>query len=280
MSLESKVKSNKKIRQWLEPIYWWSLAFGIDALKFIRAFRGLPVIIKEYYSIKKLNKMDGGKYKIRFAVPILDEKYTESGIASGHYFHQDLLVARKIFQRQPATHVDIGSRVDGFVAHVASFREIEVFDIRKLSNKLTNIIFKQCNFMTPIETELYEYSDSISCLHALEHFGLGRYGDPIDINGHLHGFNNLSKLLEIEGILYLSVPIGSPQRIDFNGQRVFAINTILEIAKDNFELIEFSYVDDKGDLHENVTLDYQSITNNCDCYFGCGIFEFRKIKEI
>jgi hypothetical protein len=126
--------------------------------------------------------------------------------------------------------------------------------------------------------ELNEYSDSISCLHALEHFGLGRYGDKIDFYGYLDGFNNIEKMLKLNGILYLSVPIGNPQRIDFNGQRVFAIDTILEMADKHFELLTFSYVDDDGNLHENIFLDNQSITNNCDCYFGCGIFEFRKVK--
>jgi hypothetical protein len=208
MSIESVVKSNKKLRKFIEPFYWWSLAFGIDAVKFFRAFKGLPVIIKEYYSLKKCNRIGGGKFKIRFSVPILDEKFTESGTASGHYFHQDLLVAKKIFQRQPTKHVDIGSRVDGFVAHVATFRKIEVLDIRTPPTQVTNIVFKQCDFMAPLEKEWYEYSDSISCLHALEHFGLGRYGDPIDIDGHLHGFNNLGKLLQSDGILYFSVPIG------------------------------------------------------------------------
>ena len=43
------------------------------------------------------------------------------------------------------------------------------------------------------ENQLYEVCDSISCLHALEHFGLGRYNDPLDPNGHLKGFNNISK---------------------------------------------------------------------------------------
>jgi len=239
-------------------------------------FEGCHLSLRIIISSQDARLLGGGKFKIRFAVPILDEKFTESGTASGHYFHQDLLVARKIFQREPVKHVDIGSRVDGFAAHVATFRNIEVLDIRTPPTQVTNIIFKQCDFMAPIGKEWYEYSDSISCLHALEHFGLGRYGDPIDINGHLHGFNNLDKILQSGGILYFSVPIGSPQRIDFNGQRVFAINTILEMAKDNFELMEFSYVDDKGDLHENVTLDSPSITNNCDCYYGCGIFEFKK----
>ncbi len=246
-------------------------------LNFFVLFEAFHLLLKRIISLLKIRVWGGGKYKIRFAVPILDEKFTDSGTASGHYFHQDLLIARKLFQRQPVKHVDVGSRVDGFVAHVATFREIEVFDIRTPPTPVTNIIFRQCDFMAPLEKQWYEYSDSVSCLHALEHFGLGRYGDPIDIDGHLHGFNNLDKVLQKGGILYLSIPIGTPQRIDFNGHRVFAINTILEMAKDNFELIEFSYVDDKGDLHENVTLDLQSLSNDCNCYFGCGLFEFRKL---
>jgi hypothetical protein len=136
-------------------------------------------------------------------------------------------------------------------------------------------MFKQCDLMNP-DPALTDYCDSLSCLHALEHFGLGRYGDPIDIDGHLRGFCNLHKILRQDGTLYLSVPIG-PERIDFNGHRVLAINTILQMAKDRFDLVQFSYVDDKGDLHENTPLDFARIDANCGCSYGCGIFELRKI---
>lgn len=71
-----------------------------------------------------------------------------SGNASGHYFHQDLLVAQKIYLANPATHVDVGSRIDGFVTHVASFRKIEIFDVRPLQQSpYPNIIFVQADFM-------------------------------------------------------------------------------------------------------------------------------------
>ena len=109
---------------------------------------------------------------------ILGEKTTESGIKGGHYFHQDLLVARRIFANQPVKHIDIGSRTDGFVAHVASFREIEVFDIRSFSNTIANIKFVQADLMK-LNPDLINYTDSISSLHAIEHFGLGRYGISI-----------------------------------------------------------------------------------------------------
>jgi hypothetical protein len=76
--------------------------------------------------------------------PILDDFDSQSGVASGHYFHQDLLVAGFIYSRNPKKHLDVGSRIDGFVAHVATFRTIEVVDIRPLKNlSYANIQFKQ-----------------------------------------------------------------------------------------------------------------------------------------
>ena len=109
----------------------------------------------------------------------------------------------------------MGSRIDGFVAHVASFRKIEAVDIREQTSEIQNISFVKADMMAPLPENLHGYADSVSCLHALEHFGLGRYGDGIDVDGHVRGIENLAKLLSAGGRLYLSVPIG-PQRIEFN----------------------------------------------------------------
>lgn len=182
----------------MEPLYYWLLAFGIDMRRFIPALIGLPSVLREYRALKKQNKAIGSKWKLRFTMPVIEDRYSSAGKVSGHYFHQDLLVARRIFQRKPVKHVDVGSRIDGFVAHVAAFRPIEVFDIRPLDVGIPNIIFKHVDLMDP-EMELKDYCDSLSCLHVLEHLGLGRYGDQIDINGHLRGFNNLHKLLQRGG---------------------------------------------------------------------------------
>lgn len=252
-------------------------ALGLDFPQFLRAVRFLPLTIREYNALKRQNKNLGLKYNLRFGVLYLNDRYSASGTASGHYFHQDLLVARRILKRHPVKHVDVGSRVDGFVAHVATFRTIEVLDIRALRARVPNIIFRQCDLMDQ-ELGLSDYCDSISCLHALEHFGLGRYGDTLDIEGHLRGLNNLHRILKSGGILYLSVPIG-PDRIEFNGQRVFAIATVLGMVKNLFELIGFSYIDDQGDLHESTTLDPENVATNCGCYYGCGIFELKKLAE-
>ena len=128
-----------------------------------------------------------------------------------------------------------------------------------------------------MESKLFETCDSLSCLHALEHFGLGRYGDSIDINGHVKGFENMTKMLEKGGIFYFSVPIG-PQRIEFNAHRVFDLYYLInELILNKFSILSFSYVDDQGDLYPNQILNKESIDKNFNCSYGCGIFELLKL---
>jgi len=272
-SVKLFIRKRKKLYRFVEYLFYWALNFGIDVRKLL-AIRRFPGVVKEYFILKGQNADTGSKWDLKFTMPSLYDRYDESGGASGHYFHQDLLVAQKIFKRRPIKHVDVGSSIEGFVAHVATFRSIEVFDIRPLMSKTPNIVFRQCDFMD-LQEGLANYCDSVSCLHALEHFGLGRYGDPLDIDGHLRGFANLHRMLQPNGILYLSCPIGT-ERIEFNAHRVFAIKTILGWAKDRFEPVGFSYVDDEGDLHENAALDDAAISINLQLHYGCGIFEFRK----
>ncbi|NTV83428.1 MAG: DUF268 domain-containing protein [Bacteroidales bacterium] len=195
----------------------------------------------------------------------------------GHYFHQDLLVARKIFEYNPVRHIDIGSRTDGFVAHVAVFREIEIFDIRPQVSTVKNILFRQADFMQ-LPEDLYSCCDSVSSLHAIEHFGLGRYGDPLDPDGHLKAIRNIFNMLKPAGKFYFSVPIGS-QRIEYNAHRVFDVSYLLDKLQPMFELKSFSYINDEGDLFEAVVPDPEKIKTNYGCKYGCGIFELDK-KDI
>jgi SAM-dependent methyltransferase len=184
-------------------------------------------------------------------------------------------VARRIYFNKPILHVDVGSRVAGFVSHVASFRPIEVLDIRRITSKVADIKFTQCDLMNDIPNELVDYCDSLSCLHALEHFGLGRYGDPVRFDGYLAGLDNLHKILKNGGKLYFSVPIG-PQRVEFDSHRVFAVKYLLDILHEKYAIDAFSYVDDNGDLFENAALTEQNVEQNFGCSFGCGIFEMTK----
>jgi SAM-dependent methyltransferase len=246
---------------------------GIDFRFFRKSLRHVKSFIADARTIRKQISAEDD-IQISNYYPCIFDKDEKGGVASGHYFHQDVLVARKIFEAKPNRHVDVGSRMDGFVAHVASFREIEVFDIRPVETTTKNIRFVQADFMDS-KFPFANYTPSLSCLHALEHFGLGRYGDRIDKNGHLKGFGNLHACLGPGGILYFSVPIG-PLRIEFNAHRVFSLRYLLEMFKGKFDAISFSFVDDAGNLKEDVALTGDVVDTNAGCRYGCGIFELKK----
>ncbi|HNX36158.1 MAG TPA: DUF268 domain-containing protein [Kiritimatiellia bacterium] len=271
---DQAAKKRRFVERVAKPVYMWLAAFGLNPLALRNAVRGLMATVHDYGALKRQNRLAGSPFRLRFSMPCLGDRYESSGSTRGHYFYQDLLVARRVFERKPERHVDVGSRVDGFVAHVAAFREIEVFDIRPLTLAIPSIVFRQMDLMNAPE-QFKACCDSLSCLHAIEHFGLGRYGDPVDLNGHVKGFMSLASILKPGGLLYFSVPIG-PERIDFNANRVFSIQTVLNLAKDCFDLEAFSYVDDAGDFHGQVSLAPERIADDFGCQYGCGIFEFRK----
>lgn len=217
-------------------------------------------------------KSQGGQ--VSSVYPVLSDWSDQAGDASGAYFHQDMLVARRIYEMRPQRHVDVGSRFDGFVAHVAVFRQIEVIDIRPMQASIHNVQFIQANLMQGADV-LAASTDSLSCLHALEHFGLGRYGDPIDTRGHLKGFKSLIAMLKPGATFYLSFPIGQPV-VEFNAHRVFGSLEVLDWPGSELLRLEaFDYVDDNGALHEEVAPDV--IGSQCaNIRRGCGIYTFKR----
>jgi len=258
----------------MKVIFRWLNTLGINLFQVVNSPRGLVAFFRDYIKFYFQNKNQGSsKIKVSLSYPCITDRFEQSGTAKGHYFHQDYYVAKKIFESNPIKHIDVASRVDGFVAHVAVFREIEVFDIRPLVSPLENIKFSQVDLMKPVEKT--SYCDSLSCLHAIEHFGLGRYGDRVDAEGHIKGINGLKNILSPGGTLYFSVPIGG-ERVEFNAHRVFSTKSILEYFGSDFELVEFSYVDDEGNMHESVSFDNLDFESSYGLSYGCGIFTFRK----
>ena len=220
-----------ELKTTLVKLHWLiSSQFGIDPRRFLRSLQGVPLFLRDWVKFRK-----GHSGRLSF-MPCLHDRYEEGGATKSEYFWQDLLVARWIHADRPERHVDVGSRVDGFVAHVAAFREIEVFDVRPITSQVPGVVFRQADLMSPDSVRSYAdrggYCDSLSCLHAIEHFGLGRYGDPIDAHGYERGIANLSQLLKPGGIFYLSTPIGQ-ERVDFNANWVFDPHTIIRCAKAN-----------------------------------------------
>ena len=235
---------------------------GLNLLK----FKNIKYIFRYFVDYLKFIQLA----KVDRIFPILGEHKLKSSTVIKHYFNQDLLVASYIFKNNPKRHVDVGSRVDGFVAHVASFRKIEVFDIRANNFQFKNIIFKKKD-ITKIDKSLLNYCDSLSCLHTIEHFGLGRYGDELDPYGHIKGFKNLIKILKSGGTLYISFPISEKNTTYFNSERSFNPKEILNWSSE-LKLEKFDVIDDNEKIFLNVNL-YKF---NKKIRYGCGIYTFRK----
>lgn len=228
--------------RFIKRMYWLlSVQGGFDLRRLLKSLRGIPRFIVDWWRFRR-------DYSGRLNLfPCLHDWYEEGGTARGEYFWQDLHVAQQIHRAAPRRHVDIGSRFDGFVAHLASFREVEVFDIRPITAVVPNVSFKQANLMNPDEA-LIEYCDSLSCLHALEHFGLGRYGDPIDPQGAVAGLKNMARLLKSGGVFYLSVPSGV-ERVEFNAHRIFDPQKLVKMAADQgLILTAFASMQPGGEL--------------------------------
>jgi len=255
---------------------FFSEQIGLDPLKTWASLRGAPSFIRDFFEFRK-----GFKGRVVLN-PYLGDRFKEGGSTKNEYFWQDLLVAQKIFQARPERHVDVGSRIDGFVAHVASFRSVEGIDIRQVSSKIPGVVFRQADLMasesvTNLCVDGKGYCDSLSCLHAIEHFGLGRYGDSVNPMGYQLGIANLAKLLLPGGRLYLSTPIGS-ERVEFNANWVFDPRTIGGVANvAGIFLDELTVLDQQGG-HETVLLTVPERLNSlAKENYRLGIFHFLKV---
>lgn len=249
---------------------------GIDRGRTARRHRESPLVDldEQRFESQRAASQYADAFPMGRSYRIYGERTGSSGTASGHYFHQDLLVAREIHSRNPHRHIDVGSRVDGFVAHVASFRTIEVLDIRPLP-PVQGIVFRRADLMQ-LPADLVGAADSVSCLHALEHFGLGRYGDPVEFDGWLHGLRSLTRMLQPGGMLYLGLPTGAEQRVEFNAHRVFSLPFLRDVLSNDFVVERCAFVHDDGHLTEQVDLRSTDAERGFGAHCGCSIWVLRR----
>ena len=203
--------------------------------------------------------------------PCLFDRSATTGI-DAHYFHQAVWAARHIHASGTTTHVDIGSQVL-FVGMLTAFTDVTFVDIRPvelaleryrgLHGSITALPFEDASVA------------SLSCLHVMEHIGLGRYGDPIDPDGARKAAAEIARVLAPGGRALLSTPIGSA-RVQFNGQRVFAAGQFLSMFG-GLVLSEFCLVDARGEFRTGVDPsepDLREAGTGADC--GLGLFVLEK----
>lgn len=233
--------------------------------------RYYPGILKQYVSffkdVKKFRRLQKDIDTIEFS-PAFNLGGKDGQTGGGHYFYQDIWALRILKTINPSVHYDIGSRYDGFVGQATAITKVIGLDIRK-----PDFVLPDFEFMKGDITALDISSDSvysISCLHTLEHIGLGRYGDAINPRGYEQGLLELERIVKPEGHLIISFPIGSA-RIEFNAQRIIDPLKPLEILK-KMQLIKFSVVNDENVFIENANpADYK----NSRCC--CGMYYFKKL---
>lgn len=214
-------------------------------------------------------RSEGGTAGVVDWYPCLRDRTEQTGF-DHQYFYQAVWAARHIKSAGVRLHVDVGSHVL-FVAMLTAFTKVTFVDIRPIDATVEDLEMRPGSIVDlPFQSASVE---SLSCLHVIEHVGLGRYGDPVDPFGPIRAAAELQRVLSPGGRLYLSTPIGMP-RVQFNSQRVFGPDEIVEIFE-RCSLAEFSAVDAAGRFHRSVpvTSTIETFSGND---FGLGMFLFEK----
>lgn len=220
---------------------------------------------------QRLNKRPTFEIKEQYMWPLIRDKYAKAGTMK-NYFWQDLWAARLVIQSGRKRHFDIGSRIDGFIAHLlAAGIDVTIIDIREFPGEEEHL-----RTIVDDATSLRQIPDgsieSMSALCSLEHFGLGRYGDPVDPEACFKCFENIQRKLARGGELYISLPIGM-ERVEFNAHRVFYASTVVECFH-SLQLKEFSCVaDGKIEYHVD-THKYDNDSHGGEYRYG--LFRFVK----
>ncbi len=243
------------MKRWIEPVFP------------LRNLLLAPRVYARYIAAwRRYRKMPGAEaLHWRDSFPQLFDAVRSTPF-DAHYFYQSVWAAERIARTKPARHVDVGSDID-FVGVLTTHVPVVFADIRPLRARLPRLLAVAADMLAlPFGNSTLE---SLSCLHVAEHIGLGRYGDPINPAGTRLACAELARVLAPGGNLYFSTPVGRP-RVCFNAHRIHSPAQIVDYFR-GLELVEFSAVDDDGNLVTNADCDRLAQAS-----YGCGLFWFRK----
>lgn len=202
------------------------------------------------------------------AYPCLDDRTSETGF-DRHYIYHPAWAARIVARENPKVHVDISSTLH-FATILSAFVKVAFYDFRPAQLVLPNMTSEAAD-LTNLHFETATIS-SLSCMHVIEHIGLGRYGDPLDVDGDRKAADELSRVLATNGRLIVAMPVGRP-RIQFNAHRVYSHEQVIELFA-GLTLIEHSLIPDgtvENGMIDNPSADLVNSQN-----YGCGCYVFSK----
>lgn len=225
--------------------------------------------LKDYFLFKKTSRSNNRfLFLWENRLPQLFDK-TEETIFDPHYIYHPAWAARIIAQTKPKEHTDISSTLY-FSTILSAFVPVRFYDYRPANIKLDNLHVGKADLLSlPFANNSIE---SLSCMHTIEHIGLGRYGDPIDPDGDLKAIKELKRVLAPNGNFLFVVPIGQPM-ICFNAHRIYSYDQVVSYFKE-LKLMEFSLIPDNG--RQFGIIKNASREQSNDQKFGCGLFWFSK----
>jgi len=255
-----KFKENKFL---LSIYYFYISSKDFFSISLIRFTKSLFWYFSDYINYVQKSKTMNDQTKIFCMYPRLNDKTRYTPIEPT-YFYQDTWAAKKIFELKPKHHYDVGSSAKT-IGIISQFVPTTMVDIRPLEIKLEDLFFKEGSVLSlPFEDHSLE---SISSLCVVEHIGLGRYGDEIDVLGSEKAISELIRVSASNGIILFSVPIDNENKVFFNAHRAFTREYIMNQFR-FCELVEEKYI------YGNNIYD-----NYCPAKgFGTGLFLFKNKK--
>jgi SAM-dependent methyltransferase len=195
----------------------------------------------------------------------LDDATSETSFDT-HYIYHPAWATRVVKRINPERHVDISSTLH-FCSTLSAFIPVDFYDYRPARLALPALHCGAADLTRlPFGNDSIE---SLSCMHTIEHVGLGRYGDPLDPGADVKALKELQRVTRPGGSLLIVTPVGKP-KIQFNGQRIYSFELINDLFG-SFELREFSLVTDSGDFVSQA--DPALVPQQ---KYGCGCFWYIK----
>ncbi len=222
-----------------------------------------PLILFDYLKFKKNNNRFS--IKISDVYPCIKDKTLKTKFDT-HYVYHTSWAARKVKEINPVVHTDISSSLY-FSGIVSAFVPVNFYDYRPAELNLSNLKSEHADLnKLPFQNNSIK---SLSCMHTIEHVGLGRYGDPIDPDGDLKAISELKRVISNDGSLLFVVPVGKT-KIEFNAHRIYSYEQIEEYFND-LKMKEFTLITDEGKFIENADKNLVK-----EQKYGCGCFWFIK----
>jgi predicted SAM-dependent methyltransferase len=241
----------------------------IDVRRFASGLLNYPRYIMNMMEFKRKSGASQPRYPVRL-MPALHERTLQANF-DPHYSYLSYWATKAVLAhdgRGDTAHIDVGGQIQWLMGLAASTR-VTTIDIRPFAQDLPSLTVEQGDLAKlPFADQSVA---SLSCLHVVEHVGLGRYGDPVDPDGCWKAMAELARILAPGGRLFFAVPCGQAT-VWYNAHRVFHPQHIVNSFEEaGLVLQSLAGVTDDRHFHASLASDVLARQT-----YGCGFFEFKR----